>query len=109
MTEPKANRPRLTAPEDLEPVYSNLARISHSPADFVIDFAHLLPGEKQAHVTARVLLSPLSMKLLYRALGDNLARYEAAYGEIKIPAASLADQLFRRYQNPDNPEGEKGA
>lgn len=100
-------RPSLLVPPDLNLTYANLARISHSPADVVIDFAHLLPGESQARVTARVLLSPLSAKLLYRALGENLARYEAAYGEIVVPTASLADQLFRRYQNPGGAEGDK--
>jgi len=83
-------------PEGFEPVYANLARISHSPADLVIDFAHLLPGESQAKVTARVLMTPLSAKLLLRALTENLARYEAAFGAISVPGNStLAESLFR--------------
>ena len=49
-------------------VYANLARISHSPADIVIDFAHLLPGEGSANVRSRVVMTPLSAKLLLRAL-----------------------------------------
>ena len=62
----------------------------------VFDFAHLLPGLPQARVNARVVMSPLGAKLLYRALGENLARYEAAFGEIKTPTEStLADFLFR--------------
>ncbi len=98
--------PLLETPEDLKPVYVNLARVAHSPADFVIDFAHLLPGDRKARVCARVLMSPLSLKLLYRALGENLARYEAAFGEITVPGnSSLADHLFRsaRPPGPDSP------
>ncbi len=101
---PKPSRPRLIIRPDLPITYANLARISHSPVDVVIDFAHLMPGAPQTEVSARIVLSPISAKLLYQALGENLARYENAYGEIKIPAASLADQLFRRFQTPNPPD-----
>jgi len=99
------NRPvtSIEAPADLRPVYSNLVRIAHSPADLVLDFAHLLPGENRARITARVLMSPLSAKLLLRALSENLARYEAAFGEISLPPSSnLADQLFRPLHPPSD-------
>jgi hypothetical protein len=87
----------------LETVYANLARISHSPADIVIDFAHLMPAETNAVVKARVLMSPLSAKLLLRALTENLARYEAAFGEIPVPVnTSLAEHLFRPHPPSDN-------
>ena len=49
---PKSNGPVLEIPADLETVYANLARIAHSPADIVIDFAHLLPGEPRAKIRA---------------------------------------------------------
>jgi len=95
-------RPQTTleVPENIQPVYANLVRIAHSPADLVFDFAHLLPGESKARVGARILMSPLSAKLLYRALGENLARYEAAFGEISLPRSSLADHLFKPLQQP---------
>jgi len=98
-------RPQTTleVPADIQPVYANLVRIAHSPADLVLDFAHLLPGESKARVGARILMSPLSAKLLYRALGENLARYEAAFGEISMPTSSLADHLFKPFQQP--PDG----
>ena len=97
----KTPGPKLENPQELSTVYSNLARIAHSPADIVIDFAHLLPGEKSATVNARVLMTPLSAKLLLRALSDNISRYEAAFGEIKMPVNStLADNLFRPHQPP---------
>ncbi|MEI7848007.1 MAG: DUF3467 domain-containing protein [Chloroflexota bacterium] len=102
MTVP-SGRPQQTTLEvadDIKPVYSNLVRIAHSPADLVFDFAHLLPGETRARVGARILMSPLSAKLLYRALGENLARYEAAFGEITMPRSSLAEHLFKPFQQP---------
>ncbi len=104
MTQPpnRPSRPILEAPEDLEAVYANLARVAHSPADIVIDFAHLLPGDRKARVRARILMTPLSAKLLHRALGENLARYEAAFGEIVVPGnSSLADHLFRTARPPE--------
>ena len=88
----------------MDPVYANLARISHSPADIVIDFAHMLPGEATAKIQSRVVMTPLSAKLLQRALAENLARYETAFGEIKVPGNSLADTLFRNLHPPDPPK-----
>ncbi len=116
MTETTKPGPRpttsLEAPAELQPVYANLVRIAHSPADMVLDFAHLLPGEARARIGSRILMSPLSAKLLHKALGENLARYEAAFGEIKVPSASasLADQLFKPFQQPPDappPEEDK--
>lgn len=93
--------PPLDLPEGLSAVYANLVRIAHSPSEMVLDFAHLLPGTTPAKVCARVVMSPLAVKLLHRALSENLARYEAAFGEIKLPGeASLADYLFRPPQPP---------
>ncbi len=105
------NRPltSLEVPANLEPVYANLVRIAHSPADMVLDFAHLLPGENRARVGARILMSPLSAKLLYKALGENLARYEAAFGEIVMPTSTLADHIFKPFQQPpENQPPEEG-
>jgi hypothetical protein len=97
--------PKLIIPDGMEPAYANLARISHSPADIVIDFAHLLPGETSANVRARVVMTPLSAKLLLRALTENIARYEAAFGEIPMPSNnSLAESLFRPPHPPEPPK-----
>ncbi|OQX65446.1 MAG: hypothetical protein B5M51_00690 [Anaerolinea sp. 4484_236] len=105
MTKPPA-RPtpvKMDAPPELEATYANLARIAHSPADIVLDFAHLLPGSKTAKVQARILMTPLSAKLLYKALGENLSRYEAAFGEISTPRnTSLAENLFKPFLPPDS-------
>ena len=97
--------PKINLPEGMDPSYVNLARISHSPADIVIDFAHLLPGETTATVRSRVVMTPLSAKLLLRALNENIARYEAAFGEIPVPSnTSLAENLFRPHHPPEPPK-----
>jgi len=105
---PRPTGPVLELPADLEIVYANLARIAHSPADIVLDFAHLLPGEPKAKIRSRVVMTPLSAKLLVRALTENIARYETAFGEINLPTTTntLAENLFRPFQQP--PEDPKG-
>lgn len=106
MTTPaQPSGPKINVPEGTQPVYANLARISHSPADIVIDFAHILPGENTANIQSRIVMSPLSAKLLMRALAENLARYETAFGEIIVPGnSSLAETLFRPHHPPDPPK-----
>ncbi|MDD2696096.1 MAG: DUF3467 domain-containing protein [Anaerolineales bacterium] len=94
--------PPLELPPGLQIEYSNLVRIAHSLSELVFDFAQLLPGEPRASVLSRIVMSPLGAKLFYRALTDNLAKYEAAFGEIPLPGGSpLADHLFRHTQPPD--------
>ncbi|NMC13713.1 MAG: DUF3467 domain-containing protein [Chloroflexi bacterium] len=96
--------PPLEFPQDLVIEYVNLVRIAHSPSEMVFDFAHILPGYQSARVQSRIVMSPLGSKLLYRALGENLAKYEATFGEIPMPGGgSLADQLFRHNSPPDKP------
>ena len=97
--------PKINIPEGMDPVYVNLARISHSLADIVIDFAHILPGETSANIRSRVVMSPLSAKMLLRALTENIARYEATFGEIVMPSnSSLAESLFRPPHPPEPPK-----
>ena len=104
-TPPKPTGPVLELPANLDIVYANLARIAHSPSDIVIDFAHILPGEPTAKIRSRIVMTPLSVKLLLRALTENMARYEAAFGEIHIPINStLAENLFKPFQPPEPPK-----
>jgi len=63
--------------------YSNLAIITHSPTEFVVDFVSMMPGAPKAKVKSRIILTPQHAKRLYKALADNISRYEATYGQIK--------------------------
>ncbi|KPL24286.1 MAG: hypothetical protein AMJ93_02695 [Anaerolineae bacterium SM23_84] len=79
-------------PAELEAVYANFAMITHSPSEIVIDFARVLPNVPKAKVYARVLMTPINAKLLHRALGDNLTKFEEQFGEIKTPEKGFGDE-----------------
>ena len=64
--------------------YSNLAIITHSSSEFILDFARMLPGVPKAEVTNRVIMTPEHAKRLFLALRDNLSTYEEQFGEIKL-------------------------
>ena len=66
-----------------EGVYSNLAIITHSPAEFVIDFVRIMPGVPKPKVRSRIILTPEHAKRLVAALNDNIAKYEAVNGPIR--------------------------
>ncbi len=63
--------------------YANLAIITHSFAEFVIDFVNVMPNTPKAKVKSRVVMTPQHAKRLMRALIDNIKRYEAQQGVIK--------------------------
>ncbi len=71
--------------KEAEGIYSNLAIISHSASEFIIDFARLLPGLPKSKVFARMVMTPQNAKALLKTLEQNLSRYEANHGEIKLP------------------------
>ena len=65
--------------------YSNLAIISHSTSEFIIDFAAILPGLPKAKVKSRVILTPEHAKRLLYSLQENITRYESNIAKIEIP------------------------
>lgn len=69
--------------EMAEGTYANLAVITHSFAEFVIDFVNVMPGIPKAKVKSRLIMTPQHAKRLMRALIDNVKRYEAQNGIIK--------------------------
>ena len=70
--------------KESEGIYSNLALISHSPSEFVLDFARVLPGSTKAKIYARVVMTPQHVRLLLKALEENIKKYEEKFGEIKV-------------------------
>ena len=104
MNAPEHVIPKFITRETLKAIYANLVRISHTPGELVFDFAQLLPGDTNAEIITRVLMSPIGAKLFYRALGDNLQRYESVFGEIRLPVENnLANKLFKDIHPPDKP------
>ncbi|MCX6185496.1 MAG: DUF3467 domain-containing protein [Bacteroidetes bacterium] len=70
--------------EIAEGTYSNLAIITHSNSEFVVDFIRLMPGVPKAKVKARIVLTPEHAKRLLLALSDNINKYEDMNGEITV-------------------------
>ncbi len=79
----KKNQINIELPEDIaEGTYSNLAIITHSGQEFVLDFVRMLPGIPKAKVKSRIVVTPQHAKRLLRSLNENIKKYEAQHGEI---------------------------
>jgi len=59
--------------------------ISHSPAEFVLDFARLMPGAPKAIVQSRIIMTPIHAKTLLFTLQENISKFESKFGEIILP------------------------
>ena len=64
-------------------IYSNLAVITHSSSEFVVDFVRIMPGIPKANVKSRIIFTPEHAKRLLMALQDNIKKYESIHGPIK--------------------------
>ncbi len=91
---PEQKKISIDIPKDLEAVYSNVAFISHTPAEMIFDFAQVLPRTPRGKILSRVIMSPTHAKMLLRALNQNIGNYERQFGEIRLPS-TIADQFFR--------------
>lgn len=81
---PNQNQISIELKEDIaQGIYSNLAIITHSPAEFIVDFIRVMPGVPKADVKSRIILTPEHAKRLFLALKDNIAKYESVHGPIK--------------------------
>lgn len=65
--------------------YANLAIITHSSSEFILDFVRVMPGMPKAGVQSRIVLAPEHAKRLLRALEDNIGKYERIFGAIRMP------------------------
>jgi len=89
--EPKPQQINIQLDEKVaEGIYSNLALIAHSPAEFFIDFARMVPGAPKATVQSRIIMTPAHIKFLMNALKENIEKYEKQFGEIKLHGAPQA-------------------
>lgn len=71
-------------PDIAKGTYSNLAIITHSHSEFIIDFATMLPGLQKPEVGNRIIMTPEHAKRLFLALQDNIAKYESQNGQIEF-------------------------
>jgi hypothetical protein len=75
--------------KDVEGIYSNLAFLHLSPSEFILDFARLMPGPPRAKVHSRIILTPQAAKAVMRLLQENVRKYEAEQGEIRLPGSAM--------------------
>ena len=98
---PKQNQIQIELKEDIaQGVYSNLAVITHSSSEFVIDFIRVMPGVPKADVKSRIILTPEHAKRLSLALQDNIAKFETVHGEIKKVEGSGAPLIPMNFGGP---------
>ena len=108
MEDPKApkqnqnqNQINIELKEDIaQGIYSNLAVITHSSSEFVLDFIRVMPGIPKAEVKSRVILTPEHAKRLMLALTDNIAKFEKIHGEIKKVEGSGSPLIPMNFGGP---------
>ena len=77
--------------KEAEGIYSNLTLITNSPAEFILDFARLVPGAPKSKVHARIIMTPQSAKALMKSLTVNVEKFEETHGEIKLAGQPQAN------------------
>ena len=70
--------------------YVNFAVVTHSLAEFILDFIKVLPGVPKSKVKSRIIISPVHAKTFSKALQDNIDKFEKKYGEIKTPNRNIS-------------------
>lgn len=73
--------------------YSNLAIITHSSSEFILDFIRVMPGMPKADVQSRIILAPEHAKRLLQALEENIGKYERVFGAIRTSNEPLIPPL----------------
>ena len=90
----------IEMPVDLDAVYANIAIITHSASEVIVDFGRVLPRAPKAKVHARIILTPTSAKLLHQALGENLDKFEAKFGQIRTQQEGFEEEKSIGFQQP---------
>ena len=94
MEEQNNNQLQIELKEEVaQGTYANLAIITHSSSEFILDFVRVMPGVPKAGVQSRIIVAPEHANRLLRALEDNIAKYERAFGPIRISEESLMPPL----------------
>lgn len=99
--QPKKNQISIELKEEIaQGVYSNLAIITHSSSEFILDFVRIMPGVPKADVKSRIILTPEHAKRLLEALQDNVSKYESIHGPIKKVEGSGGPVLPMNFGGP---------
>ncbi|MDD2636121.1 MAG: DUF3467 domain-containing protein [Bacteroidales bacterium] len=86
--------------ETAQGVYANLAVITHSSSEFVLDFVRVMPGIPKAKVKSRIILTPEHAKRLMNALQDNISKYESVNGPIKVNSNKQGNPIPMNFGGP---------
>jgi ribonuclease BN (tRNA processing enzyme) len=93
---------KIELPEDQsDGNYANFVVITHSHAEFVLDFTRVVPGSPKAKVKSRVIMAPQNAKAFLHALEQNIQRYEEQNGEITLPGGGQQGGPFG-FNPPDD-------
>lgn len=89
--------------KEAEGIYSNFVLLSHSPSEFILDFARILPGAPKAKVFSRIVMTPPNAKALLDTLRKNIEMYEEKHGSIKVAGRTDAPSNigFRQQEKED--------
>jgi len=81
---PKSKQLNIELPEEIaDGIYANLAVITHSTSEFIVDFIKIMPGLPKAKVKSRIIVTPQHAKRLLRSLNENIKKFEKQHGEIQ--------------------------
>ena len=99
MNENVENRVNIELSDEIaEGIYSNLAIITHSNSEFIVDFVKMMPGVPKAKVKSRIILTPQHAKRLMHALQENMQKFEAKHG--KVVESENKDQFTIPFSGP---------
>jgi hypothetical protein len=85
-----SNQLNIELSEDVaQGIYANLAVITHSSSEFILDFVRVMPGVPKSKVQSRIILTPEHAKRLLSALQDNIRKYEENFGSITMQTSKL--------------------
>src|SRR5438034_10630386 len=93
---------------EAEGIYSNLAIITHSPAEFIIDFTRVTPGVPRARVHSRIIMTPQHFKMLLNAMKENMERFESQYGQVRVYGQGEQHPFGFRTSGPPQVPGSGG-
>ena len=99
----KSNQQQLNIELDekvAQGTYANLAVISHSSSEFILDFIRVVPGVPKSSVKSRIILSPEHAKRLMNALQGNIQKYESINGEIEIKGGQNPPKMPMNFGGP---------
>ena len=82
--QPQSGQMQIKADEkELQGLYSNLVMLQHNLEEFTLNFVYIFPNGAQGKLLSSMIVSPGHAKRIWRALGENISRYEAQFGPIK--------------------------